>query len=83
MIERIVVGVIMMFGFSFTLWLIKRSLSRIEKMVGIIEEKRQSCREELPVKYAEKDSVERLWKRTDDHEKDIEYAKGLRNGVKA
>ncbi len=86
MIERIVTGLIMMVGFSFTLYMIKKWLTRLEKAVGAIERKHLACREGLPDRFdkkADKESVDKLWTRTDEHEKNIEYAKGLRNGVKA
>ncbi len=90
MLERIVTGLVMLAGFGFSLWMMKRwligiekAMGEIKKAMGTLEGKHQTCRDELPGRFAEKKSVDKLWERTDEHEKDIEYNKGLRNGVKA
>jgi hypothetical protein len=81
-ITGIVVGTIMLFGLGLNLWVIKRWLIRIETAVGILDEKRQECQKELPTRYAEKESLNDLWKRFDDHETRISRSEGIRSGVK-
>lgn len=55
----------------------KENSDAIKAMVNACHE----CQKELPVLYATKTSVDRLWTRTDQHESDISYLKGIRNGA--
>lgn len=38
------------------------------------------CQVSLPDKYASRESVDRLWTRTDKHADDISWLKGVKNG---
>ncbi len=79
-ISSAILSVIMLGGFGSTIWIMRRWLIRVEESVGMIEAKREACREELPGRFAAKDSLDKLWERTDDFEKRLSYAEGIRNG---
>ena len=80
MTERIISWCITGGGFGLTIWIIKKSLTRIEAQMDRIAKNYHACREELPRLYADKDGLSELWKRTDKHAEEIAHAKGLRNG---
>jgi hypothetical protein len=54
---------------------------KIEEKIDEQNEKHHKCNASLPLKYADKSSVDKLWTRTDKIEAEIHYAKGLRNGA--
>ena len=80
MTERILSWFLTTGGFGLTIWLIKRSLTKMDTKLDQIAQNYHACREELPRLYADRDTVSELWKRTNKHAEKIAHAEGLRNG---
>jgi len=91
LLEKVILPLIVLFGFGLTSYILKTYLTRIEKKVDALEVREADCRDELPIRYCMRDWVEaqftevkediaNLFSRTKDLEKDVAYAKGLRNG---
>ncbi|MFB3926612.1 MAG: hypothetical protein ACE14T_11220 [Syntrophales bacterium] len=74
----IIEAIILVLAVGLISWQIQRLSLKVE---DIFREHHQ-CRESLPKEYAAKDSVDKLWDRTDKIEADLHYFKGRMNGVK-
>ncbi len=84
MLERILTGIVVVFGFGLSLFLIKKWINDLSKDVKELTNKHQLCREDLPKAYADKKETNRsfrkLWEKVDEHTSSISRLVGRLNG---
>lgn len=80
MIEKIAMAALMAFGFSFSLWLIRRWIVNLDVKVDGMLRCHHQCREKLPTRFADRketsQKVARVFERLDDHERRIAFREG-------
>jgi hypothetical protein len=84
MADKIITWLLTAGGYGITLFLIRRWIVQLEKTVERYIRGHQECRETLPLRFVSrqdnKGDHDKIWIKLDSLEKDVSYAKGLRNG---
>ncbi len=82
--EDVVTWFVTVFGYGMTLYLIKRWINKIDIKLDRYEEKRQECRESVPLRFADRrendEEHENFSAVIGALERETAYSKGIRNG---